>query len=72
MIRECKLNDAPSYFDYWASGDTKERCANHYAAVYGVIPMSLCLSFNAKKLNDGNVYVLNRKWNWRYPENYPL
>lgn len=71
-MKDCQLKDAPSYFDYWASGDASERCAQHYAARSGGIPMVMNMSFNAKKLNDGKTYVLGWKSSWQYPKDYPL
>lgn len=71
-MRACTMKDAPSYFDYWANGNTGERCARHYAAQFGGIPMRMSFSAQFKKLNDGHIYVLGCKSSWAYPANYPL
>jgi hypothetical protein len=66
------MKDAPSYFEYWASGDARERCARHYADQRGGIPLVMNMSFTTKKLNDGNTYVLGYKAAISYPKDYPL
>ena len=67
------MQHAPTYFDYWANCDTRERCARHYAARFGGIPMRMSLSMvTTPKMNDGRVYVLSCKSSWQYPRGYPL
>ncbi len=63
-IRPCHLQDAPTYFDFWATKTSEYFYKKH--APHGVC-ITMQLADDIRRLNDGNEYRLGYKMLWSDP-----
>lgn len=67
------MKHAPNYYEYWS--DPKHDMEHQYAqymAKHGPLVMRCSFSYTTAKLNDGNVYVLDRSFETRNPLTLPI